>query len=96
MEEDKDKITVSETVTVDIGDYEKRNAFASYSTTIREGETADEAYDRADKQVMKRLKKKERLIREASEDDVDFETIEKLNYHKKSSSKKNKKKKSKK
>ena len=81
-DEQPDRISYSEGVKVSIGDYEARDVHISYSTTIKEGENAKKAVSRARKVVQDKLKVCERQIRKSAQDDVDFETMERLDYYK--------------
>lgn len=81
-DENTDRISYSEGVKINIGDYESRDVHVSYSTSVKEGENTKKAISRARKTVQEKLMKFERQIRKASQDDVDFETMEKLNYYK--------------
>lgn len=80
---EEDRISYSESVKVNIGDYESRDVHISYSTSVRAGEQIEDAFNRASKVVRKRLKVKEKRIRQASEEDVDFETMARLDYYNK-------------
>ena len=81
--QENDRITYSEGVTVDIGDYEKRNVMISFSTDVRltDGENPKKAMTRAKKTVQKQLKVAEKRIRQNSQESVDHETMERLNYY---------------
>lgn len=85
MSEELDKISYSEGVKINIGDYESRDVHISYSysTNVRKKEKMIDAVKRARKKVQICLRNAEKKIREASEEDVDFETLERLNYYQK-------------
>ena len=76
-----DRISYSEGVKVAIGDYESRDVHISYSTNVKKKETIKDAVARAKKTVQLSLKRAEKKIRVASEDDVDFESMDRLNYY---------------
>ena len=80
-EKTPDRISYSEGVKVNIGDYESRDVHISISTDVKEGETPKKAIQRAKKEVQGRLKVLEKKIRQTSEDHVDFETMDKLDYY---------------
>ena len=69
-----ERITVGETLRVNIGDYEHRDSFVSYGANVRKGETPDDAHDRAQKFVLGKLRKREKKIRSSSKEWVDFDT----------------------
>jgi len=77
----QDRISYSEGVKVNIGDYESRDIYYSYSTDVRKDEKPKDAFVRAKKTVQNRLRVGEKKIRQASEKDVDFETMDRLNYY---------------
>jgi hypothetical protein len=83
MKEESDRISYSEGVKVAIGDYESRDVHISYSTSVRSKESVDAAVKRARKIVLNQLKKCERKIRRCAEEEVDFESLERLNYYSK-------------
>ena len=78
-----DRISYSEGVKVSLGDYESRDVHisVSLSTDVQEGKSVDKAIKKARKVVQNRLKIAEKKIRKSAEDDVDFETIDRLNYY---------------
>lgn len=73
-----DRITYSESVKVNIGDYESREVQLFYGTDFEEGEGFDEALQRARSRVRKTLTTCEKRIRVASQGNVDFDTKSKL------------------
>ena len=88
-----DRVSYSESVKINIGDYEDRQFGLSITSdamgrrfgTISEkaskkikDETLDEATERVIKKVRKRLKKREIQIRKASAKDVAFNTMDKV------------------
>ena len=73
-----DRVTFSESVRVNIGDYEHREAFCSVSLNQRDDEALDDAFKRARNFVNGKLKKFEKKTRFASKDHVDFDTMAKL------------------
>jgi hypothetical protein len=81
MGDELDRISYSEGVKVQIGDYESRDVHISYSTNVKNKEKVSDALKRAKKTVQMSLRKAEKKIRLSSEDDVDFETLERLNYY---------------
>lgn len=81
IKETTDRISYGESVKINIGDYESREVYMSYSSNIKEGETFDKAIDRVNSKVKRRLEKFEKKVRIASQDDVDFETESKLDYY---------------
>jgi len=81
-EKTTDRISYSEGVKINIGDYESRDVHISYSTDVKRKEKPEDTIKRAKKTVQLSLKKAEKKIRKATEDDVEFETLERLNYYK--------------
>lgn len=73
-----DRIVVSESTRVNIGDYEHREVFISLASDFQEGETFDEAYARVATQVMKKVRTREKKYRMKSREFVDFDTKAKL------------------
>lgn len=73
-----DRITYSETVRVNIGDYEHRDMFMSYNTVQEPGESIDGHFKRAQLFVRKKLLAREKKIRLQSQEFVDFDTKAKL------------------
>jgi len=73
-----DRVTYSEAVKINIGDYESRDVHISFSSEIKEGETFQKAVSRTKVRVQKELLKREREIRQSSVENVDFETMNKL------------------
>ena len=73
-----DRITYSETVRVNIGDYEHRDIFMSYATNRGPKEDRDETFKRAQLFVRKKLFGREKKIRLQSQEFVDFDTKAKL------------------
>jgi len=80
MSDALDRINYSEGVKVSIGDYESRDIHIAYSTDVKKKEQPADAIKRAKKTVQIALCKAERKIRKNAEEDVDFETLDKLNY----------------
>lgn len=74
-----DRISYSQTVRVNIGDYEHQDVFISYQTDVREKESPQKAFLRAKKLVKVEMKKVEKTIRKKSEPFVDFDTTTKGN-----------------
>lgn len=83
MSDESDRISYSEGVKVNIGDFENRDVHISYSTSVKKKEKFSDAVKRARKTVQLSLRSAEKRIRESSEEDVDFESIERLNYYQK-------------
>lgn len=81
MSEELDKVNYSEGVKVAIGDYESRDVHISYSTNVKKKEKVSDALKRAKKTVQLSLMKAERKIRKEAEEEVDFESLERLNYY---------------
>ncbi|MCH7561976.1 MAG: hypothetical protein IIC67_11560 [Thaumarchaeota archaeon] len=73
-----EKVVYSETVRINIGDYEHRDSFLSYATTQKDGESLDCALKRAKIFVKKSLYAVEKKIRIQSKEFVDFDTMSKL------------------
>lgn len=80
---DSDRISYSEGVKINIGDYESRDVHISFSTAVKDNEQPQESIQRARSVVREELRKYEKRIRVASQDDVDFESSERLNYYNK-------------
>lgn len=79
MSETSDRISYSEDVKINIGDYESRSVHISYSTDVRDDESVKAAIARAKGRVRKSLYHYEKRIRLSSAEFVDFNTKEKLN-----------------
>lgn len=73
-----DRITYSETVRCNIGDYEHRDIFMSYGTNKESKEHIDDTFKRAQLFVRKKLFGREKKIRMQSQEFVDFDTKAKL------------------
>jgi len=73
-----DRLTYSESVRINIGDYEHRDIFAAFATNLNDGESFDAAFNRARKKVTAKLYKREKKLRSSSQEFVDFETKAKL------------------
>lgn len=73
-----DRITYSEQVKVNIGDYESRDVFVSYSTDVQGSETPDQTVARAKRIVVEQVRKVEKVIRKKSATFVEFDTKAKL------------------
>ena len=79
--EQPETLTYSESVKVNIGDYESRDFFLCYGhirVNIEDGETFDEAYKRARNKVRGKISKEEKKCRMQSREFVDFDTKAKL------------------
>ena len=72
-----DRVAYSETVKINIGDYEHREVFFSYSSAVREDETTDDAEKRVTRRVRKKLRAYEKKIRIQSREWTDFDTTAK-------------------
>lgn len=83
MSDSVDRISYSEGIKVNIGDYESRDVHVSYSTDVKSKEKSSDAIKRARKTVQISLRNAERKIRKDSEEEVDFESLERLNYYRK-------------
>lgn len=83
-----DRVTYSETVKVNIGDYESRDVYIGYGTDLNDGESFDDALKRARREVRAALQKNELKIRRSSQEHVDFNTMAKLYGDEKVASKK--------
>lgn len=86
MSKDKEEIetvSYSESVQVNIGDYEHRNVHISFKTILNDGEEFEQAKARARNAVKKALYSEEKKMRHSSKNDVDFDTISRLRYFKK-------------
>ena len=75
---DADRVSYSEKVKVNIGDYEHREYFFGYSTAIREDETFEDARKRVVLAVRKCLRPKEKKTRKLTQHLIDFDTMAKL------------------
>jgi len=73
-----DRITYSQSIRINIGDYESNDIFVSMSTDIQKGETPDIAYKRIKKFVDKKIIIEDKKIRTSSKTFVDFKTMKKL------------------
>lgn len=69
-----DRIAYSEQVKINIGDYESREVFFSYSSNLQEGEDFETAAVRVKTAVRQQLHKYERKIRALTREFVDFDT----------------------
>lgn len=78
LEESVDRVTYSESVKVNIGDYESRDIFISVSTDVQKKETVDDAILRAKKIVQPQITRVEKRTRIQSKGNVDFDTMSKL------------------
>lgn len=72
------KLTYSENVRVNIGDFEGRDLFVSYQDNVQPGETPDQCFERLKKFVRKKLYAAEKRHRMATREFVDFDTKAKL------------------
>ena len=73
-----DRVTYSESIKVNIGDYESRDFFVSVSSDVQEGETVKDAIIRVKKQVQPQVNLIEKKTRLQSKGNVDFDTMAKL------------------
>lgn len=78
IEGQPDRIVCSESVRVNIGDYEHKEFFVSLASDFGEGETFDEAYARVATQVSRKVRAREKKCRHKSREFVDFDTKAKL------------------
>lgn len=74
----KNRLTYSETVRVNLGDYEHRDVFISFSTDVEENETNSDAYKRVRNFVQKKSNFEEKKLRNHAHKFADFDTKEKL------------------
>ena len=72
------RLTYSESVKINIADYESRDIFLSVSDDPIEGETSSECLTKLRRFVQSKLYEQERQIRRESREFVDFQTISKL------------------
>jgi len=77
-QEASDRISYSEKVRINIGDYEHREVFFGYSIKIKDDEKLEDAEKRAVIPVRKRVKAFEKRIRRQVKHLVDFDTMAKL------------------
>ena len=77
-----DRLLYSESVKVNIGDYESRDVHISYSSDINKDESFDDAYKRVSSMVKKKLYVSEKKIRESIRDNVDYDVDYKMRYFK--------------
>jgi len=77
-----DRVSYSESVKVNIGDYESRDIHISYSSDVGKDEDFNSAFIRVSKKVKKRLEICEYKIRNAVKDNVDYEIDDKMKYYK--------------
>jgi broad specificity phosphatase PhoE len=73
-----DRVSYSEKVKINIGDWEHREYFFGYSTAIREEETFEDARKRVVTAVRKCLRPKEKKTRKLTQHFTDFDTMTKL------------------
>lgn len=73
-----DRLSYSEGVKINIGDYESRDVHISYSSDVTDGEKVVDAFKRVKKVVRNRLHKEEKQMRLDAEGAVDFNTMGKL------------------
>ncbi len=76
-EKTPDRITFSESVKVNIGDYESRDVFMALSTDVADDESVSDAILRAKKAVRAELYKCEKVLRSEVKSLVDFDTTAK-------------------
>ena len=74
----KTRVTFSETVRVNLGEYEHRDSFVACSSDVEEGETEAEALKRVTLIVKKKSNLEEKKLRRHAHKFVDFDTKEKL------------------
>ncbi len=72
------RVVYSETVRINLADYEHRDFFCSVSLNQEDNETLDDTYKRAKKFVTKRLYQRERKARVSAKDAVDFDTMDRM------------------
>lgn len=72
------RMTYSETVRVNIGDYESRDLFMSFQDNVQPDETPDECHKRLQTFVRKKLYAAEKRHRMATREFVDFDTKAKI------------------
>lgn len=77
-----DRLSYSEAVKVNIGDYESRSVHISYSSDVNKGESFDDACKRVTSMVKKKLYASEKKIRESIRDNVDYDVDYKMRYFK--------------
>lgn len=73
--------TFSESVRVNIGDYESRDAFVSCTVELDKGETTKTVGKKIRKKLRDELKVVEKRIRESSDEDVEHESMDRLSYY---------------
>lgn len=73
-----DRVTWSESVRVNIADYEHKDFHMSYSTEIKDNEKRKDALLRAKKFVQLSLRESEKKLRKQVREFVDFDTMAKL------------------
>ena len=72
------RVSYSQSVKINIGDYESKDIFLNYASDLKKGETFNQAVDRIQKIVDARILIMERKIRNQFEDNVEFQTLKKL------------------
>jgi len=78
MSTEPDRVSWSEGIKINIGDYESYSVNISMSTSIRPDENEVHAMGRAKQFVQKKMRIREKQIRVASRKYVDFDTMAKL------------------
>ena len=73
-----DRVTYSESIKVNIGNYESKDVFVSLSTDVESTESVSDALLRAKQFVRPELRVIEKKIRIRSKRFVDFDTVSKL------------------
>lgn len=73
-----DRITYSESIKINIGDFENRELVIGLTSDVRDDESFSKALDRVKKTVQKQTTKFERRIRNKTADIVDFDTRAKV------------------
>ena len=76
-----DRISYSEGVKINIGDYESRDIHISYSSDIQKDETFNKAFLRVSKKVKKCLEACEIKVRKSVNDNVDYDIDDKIKYY---------------
>ncbi len=74
----EDRVTYSETVKVNVGNYESKDIFVSFSTDLNPGESVEDALKRARAEVTPRVEALEQRLRKRTRRFVDFDTMAKI------------------
>jgi len=72
------RVVFSQSVKINIGDYETRDVFLSYADNVGEDESPASALKRVKKFVQKRIHESEKTIRFKSRKFTDFDTMAKV------------------